>query len=100
MAFTCAETKGLNDPSKMAQDAPDDKYVMEVVHMPPIDLTSIVTTETQSPYINDLATYIKSWFDDPKQTMIVGSLRLHWLLQPNGYINGLLYCLMKGKNES
>lgn len=97
LGFTLTQVTGLNNPANYLQvDEPDDACVIELIHMPLVNITGITTTAVLTPYINQTAEYIRSWLEDPKQRIIAGSMRLHWLLQPTSNINGLLYCMMKG----
>lgn len=96
LGFAMTQTTGLNNPEQYLIVEDPDICNIELIHMPPFNITAIDKETTLTPYLHTLASHVKSWLDDPKQKVIAGSVRLHWLLQPTSNINGLLYCMMKG----
>lgn len=96
LGFALTQVEGLNKPEQyLALDEPGECNI-ELIHMPVFNITAIADETMLTWYLHTIATHVKSWLDDPKQKVIAGSVRLHWLLQPTSNVNGLLYCMTKG----
>ena len=113
LGFACVQLPGLNDAdhcywmdlskSKNPNDKDKpgegieniDDFAITTTHLPIIDITLLTSAETLLNYVMSIGNIVEMWMNDPRERLVAGTLRLHWILSPEGRIHGILYSVVK-----
>ena len=72
-----------------------DDFAITTTHLPIIDITLLTSAETLLNYVISIGNIVEQWMSDPYEKLVAGTLRLHWVLSPEGRIHGILYSVVK-----